>query len=136
MSVPPSIDSIRSVLDEIKDPCSVAASTPMGLDEMGLVRSLEITADGQVAVVLRLTSPFCEMVPFMRNQAIEKIRHLPGVAGVTVEHDSGLDWDPDFIAPAARERQRRRLRTLRELVTADRGLGGEAEPRRKALGRA
>jgi metal-sulfur cluster biosynthetic enzyme len=117
MSAPPAIDAVRGILDEIKDPCSVAASTPMGLDEMGLVRSLEITADGQVTIVLRLTSPFCEMVPFMRNEAIEKIRQLPGVTGVTVEHDSGLDWDLDLIAPAARERQRRRLRTLRELAT-------------------
>ena len=119
MTQQPSIECIRTILDEIKDPCSVAASTPMGLDEMGLVRSLEITDGGQVTVVLRLTSPFCEMVPFMRNEAIEKIRRLPGVAGVTVEHDSGLDWDPDLIAPEARERQQGRLRMLRRLLTAD-----------------
>jgi metal-sulfur cluster biosynthetic enzyme len=117
------IERIRAILNEIKDPCSVAASTPMGLDEMGLVRSLEITPDGHVTLVLRLTSPFCEMVPFMRNEAIEKIRRLPGVAEVTVNHDSGLDWDPDLIAPEARARQRRRLRTLRELVTATPAAG-------------
>lgn len=117
MSTLPSVTRIRTILDEIKDPCSVAASTPMGLDEMGLVRSLEVDPDGRVAIVLRLTSPFCEMVPYMRNEAIARIEALPGVTSVVIEHDSGLDWEPELMAPSARRRQQQRLRALQRIVT-------------------
>ncbi len=119
----PSVQGIREILDQIKDPCSVAASTPMGLSEMGLIRSLRVTPEGHVSVVLRLTSPFCEMVPYMRNEAAAKIERLPGVTSVTVEHDSGLDWEPELIAPQARERQQRRLQQLRRLSPINQRVG-------------
>ena len=108
---------ILQILDGIKDPCSVATSVPMGLNEMGLIRSVAISPVGQVHIELRLTSPFCEMIAFMRNTAIEKVGSLPGVTGVSVGHDNGLDWDPDMIAPEAQSRRQRRLALLRELPT-------------------
>lgn len=112
---------IRAILDEIKDPCSVAASVPMGLDEMGIVKSVAIDDVGQVSVELRLTSPFCEMIAYMRNEALAKIQSLPGVSSVTVTHDSGLEWDHDLISPEAQARRQRRLDRMREihLVMAD-----------------
>lgn len=108
---------VRRILDEIKDPCSVAASVPMGLDEMGIVKSVTID-DGRVSVELRLTSPFCEMISFMRNEALAKIGKLPGVCSVAVTHDSGLDWDHDLIAPAAQARRQRRLDRMRDIHLA------------------
>ena len=110
---------IRRVLDDIKDPCSVAAAVPMGLDEMGIIKSVAIAADGQVAIELRLTSPFCEMLAFMRNETLAKVGQLPGVTGVTVCNDSGFDWDHDLIAPAAQARRQDRLAKLRERYIAD-----------------
>lgn len=107
---------VRALLDGIKDPCSVAASVPMGLDEMGIVETVAISADGHVAIALRLTSPFCEMIAYMRNEAIARIGALEGVSGVSVTHDSGLDWDHDMIAPKAQARRQRRLAMMRELV--------------------
>lgn len=106
-------DEIRRTLDGIHDPCSVAASVPMGLDEMGLVERVEVSDSGQVTIHLRLTSPFCEMVPFMKSEAIRRVGSLPGVSAVTVGHDSGLDWDHDMIAPAARRRRELRLSVIR-----------------------
>lgn len=112
--IPVELD-IRAILDEIKDPCSVAASIPMGLDEMGIVKSVHIAGSGQVEIGLRLTSPVCEMIGYMRSEAIARIGALPGVTGVSVSHDSGLDWDHDMIAPAAQARRQRRLAMLRDL---------------------
>lgn len=106
-------EQIHRVLDRIQDPCSVATSVPMGLVEMGLVKSVEVTEAGEVTVQLRLTSPFCEMLPFMKAEAIRGIGALEGVAAVTVHHDAGLDWDHDLIAPAARHRRELRLAVLR-----------------------
>lgn len=107
---------IRRVLDEIKDPCSVAASSPMGLSEMGIVKSVDIARNGQVEVELRLTSPFCEMIAYFRNEALAKIGKLPGVTAVSVTHDSGLDWEPEMIAPEAQARRKQRLATLHGLA--------------------
>lgn len=111
-------DEVRRILDDIKDPCSVAASVPMGLDEMGIVKAIQIHRDGRVDVEFRLTSPFCEMIAYMRNEAIEKIGRIPGVTAVLVTHDSGLDWDHDRIAPAAQARRQRRLDAMREIHVA------------------
>jgi metal-sulfur cluster biosynthetic enzyme len=108
-------ESIHRVLDEIKDPCSVATSVPMGLSEMGLVKSVDVAAGGRVEIELRLTSPFCEMVPYMKREAERRVADLPGVSSVEVRHDSGLDWDPDMIAAEAQERRRRRLQAIGRL---------------------
>lgn len=107
--------SVRRLLDEVKDPCSVAQNIPMGLDEMGVVKAVRISPTGVVEVELRLTSPVCEMIGYMRQEAIAKIGALPGVTEVLVTHDAGLDWDHDLIAPAAQARRQARLATLRGL---------------------
>jgi metal-sulfur cluster biosynthetic enzyme len=115
---------IRRLLDEIKDPCSIAASVPMGLGEMGIVKEVRIAAEGQVTIELRLTSPFCEMISYMTNQALAKVGSLPGVTGVTVLHDSGLEWDHDMIAPEAQARRQRRLTMLHTLFTQQQHAAG------------
>jgi len=108
--------AVRRVLDEVKDPCSVAAAVPMGLDEMGLIKSVRVCSGGQVEVEIRLTSPFCEMVAYFKRETLEKVARLPGVTGVSFRHDRGWDWDPDMIAPAAQARRRQRLIRLREIT--------------------
>ena len=109
-------------LDEVKDPCSVATGEPMGLAEMGLVKSVDISEHGAVSVVLRLTSPFCEMIGFLKSEAVAKIAGLPTVASVTVESDSGFDWSPEDMAPHLRQRREERLRAVRADVAAHRLL--------------
>lgn len=109
---------IRAILDDIKDPCSVAAAIPMGLDEMGIVKSVTLGRSGHVEIALRLTSPVCEMIGYMRSEAIARISALPGVCGVSVSHDSGLDWDHDMIAPAAQARRESRLAVLQAMLRA------------------
>ena len=96
-------------LDQIQDPCSVAGGTPMGLNEIGLVRSVDVSADGDVAIDLRLTSPFCHMIGFMRKTAIEKCSGIEGVHEVDLKGDAGLDWDPSMISPAAEQRRQARI---------------------------
>lgn len=113
---------IRRVLDEIKDPCSVAASVPMGLDEMGIVKAVHISSGGHVEVELRLTSPFCEMIAYLTNETLAKVGKMPGVTGVSVRHDSGLDWDHDMIAPQAQARRQQRLTMLHNLAKAGDGV--------------
>lgn len=110
----PDHDQIAGALDQVKDPCSVTAGSPMGLAEMGMIKTAEVSDDGDVALVLRLTSPFCEMIGFLKSQAEEKIGGLPGVRSVTVSADSGFDWSPDDMSPERQQQRRDRLAAVRE----------------------
>lgn len=113
-------EKVLGCLDDVKDPCSVASSNPLGLVEMGLVRAVEISPTGDVSICLRLTSPFCEMIGFFKNEAIDKIRGLPGVGDVSVQSDSGFDWSPDAMSPRARAEREERLIALRVASTGAR----------------
>ena len=109
-------DRILEELDEIKDPCSLAAGTPLGLAEMGLVRELAIDADGGVTVDLKLTSPFCHMIGFFKTEATKRIGDLAGVTSVTLTADNGLDWSPRDISPAAAARRAQHLQRLEAAI--------------------
>jgi len=102
-------EQILQRLDDIHDPCSVAGGMPLGLGEMGLVESVEISASGDVEISLRLTSPFCEMIAFMKTEAIARVEALDGVRSVEVTGDAGLDWSPSMMSPDAQRRRRARI---------------------------
>jgi metal-sulfur cluster biosynthetic enzyme len=112
--------AILERLDEVKDPCSAASGVPMGLSEMGLVDSVEISEGGDVKVNLRLTSPFCHMIAFLTKESIARVGALPAVRSVSVNADNGLDWSPTMISPAAQARRQKRLDNVR--LTAAGGL--------------
>ena len=96
---------ITAKLDEIKDPCSIASGTTMGLVEMGLLDTIGIDEDGAVLVKLRLTSPFCHMIGYFKKEAMRQIEALPGVTSVDLQADNGLAWSPSRISPAAAARR-------------------------------
>lgn len=99
-------------LDEIKDPCSMASGVPMGLSEMGLIGDLGITSDGEVAIKLRLTSPFCHMIGFFKVEAEQRLMKLPGVTAVSICADNGLDWSPAMISDTAQQKRSERLNQM------------------------
>ena len=101
---------IRRALDSIGDPCSVGSGVPMGIEEMGLVQAVEVDPDGNVVIRLRLTSPTCHMVSYFKVEAEERAQRVPGVRSVRALSDTGLDWSPQMISPAAQERRRAALR--------------------------
>jgi metal-sulfur cluster biosynthetic enzyme len=101
--------SIRARIDEIGDPCSVATGTPMGLVEMGLIKQVDIDPDGAVRVDMRLTSPSCYQLGYFSTEIERRVGALPGVSGVEVTYDRGLDWTPSMMSSEAKERRRQTL---------------------------
>ena len=91
---------IRACLREIKDPCSVATGHPLHLEEMGLVRSVEVDhAAGRATIDLRLTSPTCVMVGYFVTEIEKLVRDaLPEITDVEVRFDHGFDWTPDMMS--------------------------------------
>ena len=105
---------IRRQVDAIKDPCSVASGVPLGLDEMGILDTVDIAPDGHVTLTLRLTSPFCHMIGFFKTEATRIVSALPGVSGVTLKADNGLDWSPERISAAGQTKREVHLTRMRE----------------------
>jgi metal-sulfur cluster biosynthetic enzyme len=75
----------------------------MGLDQMGLIDAIEIGADGDVDVRMRLTSPACLMVGIFKEEIQNAVGAVPGVRHVDVSFDQGLDWTPDLIRSPSHE---------------------------------
>jgi metal-sulfur cluster biosynthetic enzyme len=106
----PGVDAqVREILHGIGDPCSVASGTPMSIEEMGLVKAVDLDDDGRLHVTLRLTAPLCHNVGYFDVEIKRRLADLPGVASVTVSMDHGLEWTPELISPGARERRRKNL---------------------------
>ena len=101
--------AVRRELDTIGDPCSVAAGAPMGLESMGLIASVDVDADGHVAIDLRLTSPCCLNVGYFDVEIRKAVEALDGARSVEVRRDVGLDWRPDMMSADARARRRAAL---------------------------
>jgi metal-sulfur cluster biosynthetic enzyme len=98
--------TVRSTINSIVDPCSAGRGVPIGLADMGLVRSVQIEPDG-VQVVMRLTSPGCTFAVEFDTQIRHRLR-AAGADRVHLDWDfETFDWSPDDIEPASRERMLR-----------------------------
>ena len=95
---------VRSCLRQINDPCSVATGHPLHLEEMGLVKSVDIDDEGRRAVVdLRLTSPTCVMVGYFVTEIRKLVEEaVPEIRDVEVRFDRGFDWTPQMMSEEVR----------------------------------
>lgn len=93
-----SLEKIWQALDEIKDPEIPVVS----LVEMGIVRQVQITADG-VVVTMTPTFSGCPALQVMKSSIEEKLRRL-GVGPVEVKQVLDPPWTSDWITDEARQK--------------------------------
>lgn len=114
--------AVRGALNEITDPCSVAAGARAGIEELGLVRSLTIEpgpAGAVVHVTIGTTDPACLMIYPFAAESRRRVEALPGVARVEVELDVSEDWLPSDMSPGYRSKLAA-MRSSRRGRTGDR----------------
>lgn len=95
-------EDIRTCLNSIVDPCSVAAGAPAGLIDMGLVRSIRHSQGRhgeKVEVVIAVTEYGCLLGASFAQSAYERLSSLPGVEHVDVRLDDRFDWSPADMTP-------------------------------------
>ena len=115
---------VSNEVNQVADPCSQALGVAIGLGDMGLVRELEtepLEGGWAVRLKLRLTSPGCLYFVYFEESIRQRIDH-PAIRKLEISFDSGLDWTPEAMAPAARERlqaYRSRLLNVRNCDGAD-----------------
>lgn len=102
---------IGRALDAVKDPCSVAAGTPLGLGEMGLIDNVEMGIEGAVSVRVKLTSPSCVLLGYFKSEIQAHVGAVDGVTSVEVSFDAGLDWEPDMMSASVSVGRKERFLT-------------------------
>ncbi|MGZ4639801.1 MAG: metal-sulfur cluster assembly factor, partial [Actinomycetes bacterium] len=76
----PTADRIRSALDTVRDP-----EIGRPITDLGMVRSVEVTADGTVTVGVLLTVAGCPMREEITARVRGALLPVPGVRDVTVD---------------------------------------------------
>lgn len=93
-------DAVWSGLDQVVDPCSVAAGAPAGLVTMGMVSRVVVHADERTAeVTIKLTHPSCFMAPFFLQQVRSELASIDELQRVDVDLDEAWDWTPAEMDP-------------------------------------
>jgi FeS assembly SUF system protein len=100
-SVPTASDGVRDrvieMLTTIYDP-----EIPVNIYEMGLIYDLDITGDGDVNVLMTLTSPSCPVAGSLPPEVEAKVGSVEGVRSVTVNLTWDPPWTPERMSEAAK----------------------------------
>jgi FeS assembly SUF system protein len=90
-------DRIVQMLTTIYDP-----EIPVNIYEMGLVYDLGITADGDVTILMTLTSPSCPVAESLPPEVEAKVGSVEGVRAVKVDLTWDPPWTPERMSEAAK----------------------------------
>lgn len=75
---------------------------PVNIYELGLVYDIDITEEGDVRVVMTLTTPNCPVAESMPGEVESKVGSVPGVRSVFVELVWDPPWTPERMSEAAK----------------------------------
>ncbi|MEM8630180.1 MAG: SUF system Fe-S cluster assembly protein [Pseudomonadota bacterium] len=93
----PLYDGIVEACRSVYDP-----EIPVNIYDLGLVYTIEISAEGDVQVLMTLTAPGCPVAGEMPGWLAEAIEPLPGVKTVNVEITWDPPWGMDMMSDEAR----------------------------------
>ena len=99
----PSEDAVRTALATVNDP-----EIHKPITDLGMVKSVEIAADGTVAVEVYLTVAGCPMRETITSRVRDAVSQVDGVTGVTVELDVMSDEQRRELATSLRGGQAER----------------------------
>jgi ATP-binding protein involved in chromosome partitioning len=121
---PPSPADVRRMLEGVIDP-ELHAS----IVELGMVRDVRVSGDGEVTVKVALTTAGCPLRGQIQSDVESKVRGLPGVSDVRVEYGEMTQEEKSAVMQRARWQARENapgtevLPTTRVIAVAS-GKGG------------
>jgi metal-sulfur cluster biosynthetic enzyme len=91
----PTVDEVREVLKMVEDP-----ELHMGIVDLGLVYGVDVEGEGgeHVTVTMTLTSPMCPVGPMFKQNVLDAVQKMAGVASAKVEITFTPPWDPRQMA--------------------------------------
>lgn len=87
---------VTEALKEVYDP-----ELHYNIVDLGLVYEVDIK-DGDVHVLMTLTTPACPVGPMIMDQVREMVGIMPGVKDVDVEITFDPMWSPDLMSDEAK----------------------------------
>jgi FeS assembly SUF system protein len=87
------IDALR----EIYDP-----EIPVNIYDLGLIYGVDVTAEGDVAVTMTLTTPHCPVAESMPGEVELRCSAVPGVRDAEVNLVWDPPWGPNLMSDEAR----------------------------------
>jgi FeS assembly SUF system protein len=87
------VDACRTVYDP---------EIPVNIFDLGLIYTIEISADDDVKVLMTLTAPGCPVAGDMPGWVVDAISAVPGVRQVDVDLVWEPQWGMDMMSDEAR----------------------------------
>jgi metal-sulfur cluster biosynthetic enzyme len=92
------VDNVKACLTQVDDP-----ELGINIVDLGLVYEVHIRDEGDVQVVMTLTTPFCPVGPSIKQQVGNVIkRDLDGVSKVEVQFTFNPPWDKEMMSEDAK----------------------------------
>ena len=98
--VPVEVALEERVIDQLKtiyDP-----EIPVNIYELGLIYGVDVTNEGNVDIVMTLTTPMCPVAESMPGDVEAKVREIEGVSDVKVDLVWEPPWDMTKLTEAAK----------------------------------
>lgn len=114
--------AVHTALEEVPDPCMVAAGAPASVVELGLVDDVAVR-DGVATIELTLTEIGCPFTHHIVTEVTDAAMAVEGVEEVVVQPRWAPMWTPERLAPEGRrklEEARARMRAGSRLAGATR----------------
>lgn len=90
-------DNIIRVLKTVYDP-----EIPVDIYELGLVYDVQISDEGNVKVIMTLTTPNCPVAESLPAEVREKVQSVEGVNEVDLELTFEPSWHKDMMSEEAK----------------------------------
>lgn len=90
-------DTIIKVLKTVYDP-----EIPVDIYELGLIYDVQISDDGDVKVIMTLTTPNCPVAESLPAEVKEKVGMVKDVNSVDLELTFEPTWTKDMMSEEAR----------------------------------
>lgn len=90
-------DSIIRVLKTIFDP-----EIPVDIYELGLIYDVQISEEGNVKVIMTLTTPNCPVAESLPQEVKDKVALVKNVNEVDLELTFEPSWNKDMMSEEAR----------------------------------
>ena len=90
-------EKVIEALKEIYDP-----EIPVNIYDLGLIYGVDVSEDGDVAIVMTLTTPHCPVAESMPGEVELRASSVPGVRDAEVTLVWDPPWDPAKMSDEAR----------------------------------
>ncbi|MDW8107050.1 MAG: metal-sulfur cluster assembly factor [Armatimonadota bacterium] len=91
-------DQVWEILHDVYDP-----EIPLNIADLGLIYDLKVSDEGEVYILMTLTSPGCPVGDMLADEIRYRAMSLPGIKDVQVEFTFDPLWTPERISEEGKQ---------------------------------